>query len=1094
MAGAPGHSSAKETPVNCPSCGFANLRVARFCSGCGKQLRAITSAMPDAERRQVCVLFCDLVGSTPLSLRLDAEDLRNVMGSYQRVCETVVFRHDGFVAQYRGDSLEVYFGYPLAHEDDATRSVLCALEMLEAVRQLANATKVDLQVRIGIDSGRVVVGTLGSIGRSERVAIGETPNIASRVQAEAAPGQVVVSDSLRRLLRGKFVIEPMGARKLKGVEQPVELFRVVAPGGQAAGAQRTAFIGRANELNALETMWSDVKLGAARFVMLRGEPGIGKSRLVEEFRCQVAGPDIDVLDWRCTPYSQHSAFLPVTELIGRRIGLDRSLGTDAQLDRIDKRLTDLGITAPDAAPLMAALLSIPSGERYPPLMTSPIRRRLRTIEILVRALRTIALRHRSILVVEDLHWADPSTLELLQLVMSSAPRISLLGILTARPEFQPTWTATDGISVIDLSRLNNTEVEAVVFGVAHGKSMPREVIRELTQRCEGVPLFAEEVTRAVMESGIIEEQEFSWELTGPLTPTLVPASVDALLMARIDRLGDARVTAQLAATIGREFPYPLLRAVSERSEKTLRDDLRRIVDAGLAWQTSKGNTKTYVFKHVLVQAAAYESLLRTTRQRHHDTIARALLSDFKIDVEHQPEVIARHLAGAGRHAEASDYWFAAGQNALKRMAIPEAHGHFVQALDSLKQLPDSPDVQTMELDLQIAIAPTLMTVHGWASPLVADSCERARTLCQQLNRADKLYPAVWGLWTNRFVGGLLDHALVVANEALAMALASGVPMLEVTARHAVAYTHYYRGEWSEAIPHAEVALALYSLEQERALTSTFQLSSTVNLVAARGSSLWMMGHQDQALQELDRMIVIARDVNHPSALSNALGVACYMLTFHHDPPRMLSYADEVKSFAREEGWELWYAVGVMSSGWARLWMGDRVDGLRELFEGVALFRATRSDLMGPTVGVIHGEGLREAGRQPEAIEMLAATAEKAQRGHVGVLLPDVYRLMGEMQLEGGMLCEAELAFRKALETAEAQKALSLALRSALSYHTLLERTKRDAEGLALVHSYYEKFTDSFSQPDLVRARELLNGATNESIERNTRVGARAASI
>ena len=854
MAGAPGQSSAREPSVNCALCGFANVRIARFCGGCGKELKTITSAMPDAERRRVCVLFCDLVGSTPLSLRLDAEELRNVMGSYQSVCETVVFRHDGFVAQYRGDSLEVYFGYPLAHEDDATRAVLCALEMLEAVQQLANTTKFDLQVRIGIDSGRVVVGTLGSVGRFERVAIGETPNIAARVQAEAAPGQVIVSESLRRLLRGAFVLEPMGARKLKGVEQPVELFKVAASGGEAAGAtaRGTAFIGRANELNALETMWSDVKSGASRFIMLRGEPGIGKSRLVEEFRRQVAGSDnqvagsdIDVLDIRCKPYSQHSAFLPVTELIGRRIGLDRSLGTDAQLDRIDKRLIELGITAADAAPLMAALLSIPSDERYPPLMISPIRRRLRTIEILVSALKAITLRHRTILVVEDLHWADPSTLELLKLIISPAPEISLLGILTARPEFQPTWAATDGISVVDLPRLNNTEVEALVVGVAHGKSMPGEVIRELTQRCEGVPLFVEEVTRAVMESGIIEEQEFSWELIGPLPTSVVPASVDALLMARIDRLGDARVTAQLAASIGREFSYPLLRAVSERSEKTLRDDLRRIVDAGLAWQTSRGNTKTYVFKHVLVQTAAYESLLRTTRQRHHGSIACALLSDFKVDVEHQPEVIARHLSGAGRHAEASDYWFAAGQNALKRMAIPEAHGHFVHALDSLKQLPDSPDVRAMELDLQIAIAPTLMTVHGWASPLVADACERARTLCQQLNRADKLYPAVWGLWTNRFVGGLLDHALVAANEALAMALASGVPMLEVTARHAVAYTHYYRGEWSEAIPHTEAALALYSLEQERALTSTFQLSSTVNLVAARGSSLWMMGHQDR---------------------------------------------------------------------------------------------------------------------------------------------------------------------------------------------------------------------------------------------------------
>jgi tetratricopeptide (TPR) repeat protein len=712
-------------------------------------------------------------------------------------------------------------------------------------------------------------------------------------------------------------------------------------------------------------------------------------------------------------------------------------------------------------------------------MISPIRRRARTLEILVSAVKAIASQQLTILIVEDLHWADPSTLELLQLIIaSSAPRPPLLGIFTARPEFQPTWPATDATSLIDVSRLDNAEVEAVVLGVAHGKSLPGEVLRELTQRCDGVPLFVEEVTRAVMETGVLEEREFSWDLTGPLPVSLIPASVDASLMARIDRLGDARATAQLAATIGREFSYALVRAVSERGEAALRDDLRRIVDAGLAWQTSTSNEEKYLFKHVLVQAAAYESLLRTTRQRYHESIARVLLSTFKIDVEHRPEVVARHLSGAGHHAEASDYWSAAGLSALQRMAIPEAHGHFARALDGLKRLPESPDILTKELDLQIAIAPTLMTVHGWASPSVAEACERGRALCQQLNRPDKLYPPVWGLWTNLFVGGLLDRALVTANEALAMALASAVPMLEVTGRHAVAYTHYYRGEWLEAITHANAALALYSVEQERVLTSTFQISSTVNLVAALGSSLWMMGHQDRAIQQLDRMISIARDVNHPSALSNALGVACYMLTFHHDALRMLRYAEEVKSFAREEGWELWYAVGVMSSGWARLRMGDRVGALRELFEGVAQFRATHSDLMGPTVGVIHAEGLRAAGRQPEALEMLAATAEAAQRGHVGVLLPEVYRLMGELHLQAGGLGEAESALRKALETAEAQKALSLALRSSLSYHSLLEQTERHAEGIGLVRRYYEQFTDSFSQPDLVRARALLDGATH----------------
>jgi len=1081
MARAAGGESAARAPaVNCPLCCFENAAVARFCGGCGKLLETNASAVPEAERRHVCVLFCDLVGSTPMSHRLDAEDLRNIVGAYQRAGEAVVQRHDGFVAQYRGDSIEVYFGYPYAHEDDASRAVRCGLDLLDAVRQLGTATKVDLQVRIGIDSGRVVVGTLGGSGRPERLAVGETPNIAARVQAEAAPGEIAVSDSLWRLLPRTVAVEPLGIRQLKGVERPMQLFKVVASGGQAAGpnAPRTPFIGHAIESHALERQWSGAVSGVARFVTLRGEPGIGKSRLVEEFRRRVAGTDVDVLDTLCTPYSQNSAFLPVTDLIGRRLGLDRSLGADARLDRIEKRLAELRVAAPDAAPLLAGLLAIPTGERYPPLEMSPIRRRVRTLEILVGALEAIASQRRTLLVVEDLHWADPSTLELLQLLLSSAPRLPLLGIFTARPEFQPPWPTTGAASLVDVSRLDNAEVEAMIFSVAHGKLMPADVMRELTQRCDGVPLFVEEVTRAVIDSGVLEEHEFSWKLTGPLPTNLIPASVDASLMARIDRLGEARATAQLAATIGREFPYALLRAVSDRSEKALLADLQRIVDAGLAWQTSRGNAQMFVFKHVLVQGAAYESLLRSTRQRHHESIARVLLSDFKIDVEHQPEDVARHLSGAGHHGEASDYWFAAGQSALKRMAIPEACGHFARALDGLKGLPESPEILSKELDLQIAIAPTLMAVHGWASPTVAEACERARALCQQLNRPDKLYPPVWGLWTNLFVGGQLDGALVTAKEALAMALASGVPMLEVTGRHALAYTHYYRGEWSAAIPHAEAGLALYSVEQELALTSTFNISSSVNLVAALGSCLWMMGHQDQGLREMDRMIAVARELNHPSALSNALGVACYMLTFHHDPARMRRYADEVKRFAREEGWELWYAVGVMSSGWARLRLGDSADGLRELLEGVALFRATRSDLMGPTVGVIHGEGLRAAGRQPEALEMLVATADAARRGRVGVLLPDVYRLIGEIHLEAGALDQADLAFRDALETAETQQALSLALRAALSYHTLLERTERRDEGIALVRERYERFEDSFAQPDLLRARALLQGAAN----------------
>jgi class 3 adenylate cyclase/tetratricopeptide (TPR) repeat protein len=1064
---------AGELVVKCSSCGFENGQAARFCGGCGRPLD-VTSTQ-SAERRQLTVLMCDLVGSTELSLSLDPEDLRDLLADYQRLCSEVAEHHEGHIAQYLGDGVLIYFGFPHAHEDDARRAVRCGLDILSRMRDREMGPT--LQARVGAHTGRVVIGSVGP--QQEYLAHGDTPNIAARLQSVADPESLVVSDALWRIVQGYFRGELVGERELKGLAAPMRLWRVTEPSGAEsrldASGPLTDYVGRERECAVLHGHWKAVKSGEPRFVTVRGEAGIGKSRLVHEFRQQLAEP-VDHLDVRFTPYSQNSAFLPVIELIELRLGLDRSLPPEVLLDRIDQRLLDLGITAPDAAPLYAGLLTIQTGDRYPPLDISPARRRLRTLEILVAVIEALASRRPTILVAEDLHWADASTLELLHLVVSSMPRLPLLALFTARPEFQAPWAGHNATAVVDVSRLDEADVEAVARAVARGKTIPSEVMRLITERCDGVPLFVEEVAYAVLESGVLEEREFSWELTGPLPAGLIPATVDASLMARIDHLGDARRTAQLAATIGREFSWALLHAVSDRSEEALSNDLQRIVAADLARQTLGGTSETYEFKHALVQEAAYESLLRSNRQLFHARIAGVLQTDFAADVELHPEVVARHLSGAGRYDEAADYWFAAGRDSLSRMAIPEAHGHFSRALEGLSRLPATPESLSKELELQIAIAPTLMTVHGWASPTVAGACERARELCGRLNRPDLLYPAIWGLWTNLFVGGQLDRALETADEALAMAVASGVPMLEVTGRHAVGYTRYYRGEWAEAIPHAEAGIALYSLEQERELTSTFQLSSTVNLLATLGSSHWMMGNQDRALRELDRMIGIARDVNHPSALSNALGVACYMLTFHRDFALMLRYADEVKGFAREEGWDLWYAVGVMSSGWSRMHMGDRADGTRELFEGVTLFRATRSDLMGPTVGVIHGEGLRAAGRREEALEMLADAAKTAHRGRVGVLLPDVYRLMGEIHLDLGRLDHAENAFHKALDTAAAQKALSLELRAAISYHDVLERTGRRGESLALIERCYERFNTSLSQPDLLRARALLEEA------------------
>jgi class 3 adenylate cyclase/tetratricopeptide (TPR) repeat protein len=1063
--------------VKCNTCDYANDVHGRYCGGCGRPLTGAASPRT-GERRQLTVLMCDIVDSTPLSQHLDPEDLRDVITEYQRVCSDVVERHDGHIALYVGDGIVIYFGYPHAHEDDARRAVRCSLDIIREMQALSvrliPRSGVPVRVRIGIHTGRVVVASVATGAGPQDVAQGETLNVAARVQSTTSPDSVSVTEATWRIISPYFTGEWQGRRELRGIAQPISVWRVTGTGRIQPSDSLTAYVGRAHEMEALRRRWIEVEAGSPHFVTVQGDPGIGKSRLLQEFTRSVA-PAADHLETRCTPDTQNSAFLPVIELIEKRLGLDRTLSTDARLDRIDERLRELEITAGDAGPLFAALLSIPTGSRYPPLVASPIRRRLRTLEVLVDAVHKLAARQPTILFVEDLHWADASTVELLHRIVSSSKKFPLFGLFTSRPEFRPPWAREANASMIDLVRLDNAEAAAVARGVARGKTLPGEVLREVTARCEGVPLYIEEVVRALIDSSVLVEREFSWHSRGPVQAGLIPASIDASLMARLDRIGSARATAQLAATIGREFTYPLLRAVSDRSDEDLGSDLQQMVDAALASPTGVAEPETYAFRHALIQMAAYESLLRSQRQQYHERIANVLRDKFTDDAQHHPEMVALHLSGAGHHLEASDYWLAAGQNALARMAIPEAHGHFSRALDGLKTLGASPVIQEKELDLQIAIAPTLMTLHGWASPRVAEACERARDLCQQLNRPDKLYPALWGLWTNLFVGGLLDRALATAVDVLTMAQASGSPLLEVTGRHAVAYTHYYRGEWADAMRHAEAGLALFSLEQERAITSTFQLSSSVNLIAALGSSLWMAGHQDSATVERERMVNIARQVNHPSALSNALGVACYMLVFQRDFVQMRRYADEVKSFARDEGWELWYAVGVMSSGWSRCHLGDHAGGLKELFEGVALFRATQSDLMGPTVAVIHGEGLHAAGRTEEAIEMLNATAATARRGSVGVLLPEVYRLLGELYSVQGDMPAAERSFEMALQSADDQHALSLAMRAALSYEPLLTESGRRTQALQKIRGYYKNFIDSFSQPDLTRARQVLNG-------------------
>ncbi len=1060
--------------MKCATCGFENAAAARFCGGCGKEFGAGGSGEPQAERRHVCVLFCDLVGSTQLSQQLDAEDFRVALGAYQQACEAVVVRNQGFIAQYRGDSIDVYFGYPLAHEDDTSRVVRCGLEMVEAVSRLAAETKIDLQVRIGIHCGRVVVGAMAGPNRSERWAIGDTPNIAARVQAEAAPGEVVISDSLHRLLPGSFMVEPLGFRKLKGVDRVVELFKVVALGGQAAGLNvpRTPFLGRIPQRARIKDAWESAKLGEPQFILLRGEPGIGKSRLVEVVRADLADEHTDVVVGHCIPIATATALHPITELIKLRLGFE-SAPADKRVERIAKRVAERGLDPTEAVPLIAAILSVPVDPvQWPAPNLSPVRARQRTMEILIGWLSGLTLDGPALLIFEDLHWADPSTIELLRQFVASPQKTRMMALLTARPEFKPPWEPGANITEIELDALSSGEIETFIRKVAMDKPLPPSVAWQIKERAAGNPLFLEEITRSVTESGALVARDDSWELVNALSEGDMPNSMAASLMSRIDRLGEARPLFQLGATVGREFSRDLLLAVAELPEETVLSQLDTMVDSGLIFRHGY-ESPTYVFKHALIRDAAYDSLLRTTRQRYHARIAEALVARFPESVQGRPELLAHHLSGAGRHADAATHWEAAADYAAKRSAAKEAVSHLRRALSDIERLPDERTRMERELSVLAALAPVLSAVAGWAAPEVGEVCKRAIELAQRLGAHEQLGAPLWVLWTNQFVGGRLDEAVETAAKVSALAAAAKDPTLIAIGHDASTYTRFYRGEYDVAIAEARVGLRACSIEMDADITNRFQISARGSMLITLAGSLWMQGRQDEALAAANELIAYARRLEHRPSATTSLATAMFFYFYDRNWERLFAIADEVYRSSEAEGFAMWTANAGLHRGRARIGLGDVDSGVAEVMEWSALFRQTGSGVIEGSATSMACEAMHLAGRSEEALVVSREGELRAKAGHVGAMMPEIYRTRGDVLRDLGRAGQAEDAYSMAVDRARAQGAVSLELR-ALTSLLDFKVYRGDQEDLtAQMRQTLSAMICKPDQPDFAAARRSL---------------------
>jgi hypothetical protein len=849
-------------------------------------------------------------------------------------------------------------------------------------------------------------------------------------------------------------------------------------------------------MEALARCWEKAAEGR-QTAHICGEPGMGKSRLITELKHEVTREGGVVRVCRCSPYHCNSALYPVIDLLTRILEFSREESDEHKMAKMADWLTSLNLTGTEQLPLMASLLNVASPDA-PPLELTPQRKRQLTLETLQVVVKARAERQRLLFVVEDLHWADPSTVELIGSLAANLDHTAVLMLLSYRPEFQPAWPLHSNETIVQLHPLAQDEAEAMILRVGRNRALPAGVMAQIRARCEGVPLFVEEVTRAVLESGALRELDDRYEPEGKLPEHLIPATVRDSLTARMDRLGDAREVLRIASVLGREFDYGMLRAVAKTPDSSLQQALARAEDAQLIYRYGKPPESHYVFKHALIQDAAYSSLLKKSRQQYHEHVARTLVERFPETAEAQPELLAVHYDAAGDAEKAVQYWLQAGKRALDRAANREVIAHLRAALAALERLPwrgrpgpSSPsagsdagemkdeEINRLELSIRLSLMPALMAIHGWASGEVEDCCVRARDLSVELADPQNLYGSLWGLWAVHFLRGEMDPALDVARQVLGIALQAGGPFMEITGRHTMGYTHYFRGEYLAAREQAAQVSALYDLQLERTILQMFQLSCTMCMRSALGASLWMCGDVEDARRFLESGLAVGRELNHLPSIAQSTGFALYNYHFWRDVARVREVSGRLLELSEREGFALWIPMAHMFQGWAKMQDGDLQAGFEQLRYGAAGLHDTGTELMVVQDQVIMAEGLRKAGCREAAIAALELGMDKARSKHSGVMLPETYRIRGEIRFETGDEAGAARDFEEAARIARDQSALSLELRAALSAFRLLEHQGRAAEGRSLVEQVYGKFRQGFDTPDLVDARSCMEAQVSK---------------
>jgi class 3 adenylate cyclase/tetratricopeptide (TPR) repeat protein len=1078
-------------PVRCASCGATSRAGARFCSKCGKPLTADSPAVAppkpaatpspsqpasSAERRQLTVMFCDLVGSTALSTRLDPEDMREIMGAYHRCCAELVERNGGIVATYMGDGIMAYFGYPKA-EHDAERAVRAGLALVEAVPKLKTALGVPLQVRAGIATGLVVVGDLIGAGAGpEQTVVGETPHLAARLQALAEPGAVVISSSTRRLTGGLFDYRDLGAVALKGFAKNVRAWQALGVREaesrfEALRETLTPLVGRSEEIHLLLRRWEQAKAGDGCVVLVTGEPGIGKSRIAQALVDRLTNEPHTRLRYFCSPHHQDSALYPSITQLERAAGFRRD---DTDEERLAKLEAVLGLATDDlseAVPLFADLLSVPTGDRYPTLKLTPQKRKEKILLAQLAQLQGLTARQPVLLLFEDLQWSDPTTRESLDLLIDRVPALRVLAIITFRQEFSAPWVGRPHVTLLSLSRLAAHQRAEMIAHVTGGKVLPREIADQISHRTDGVPLFIEELTKAVIESGLLTDTGDQYTVIGHLPLLAVPSTLQASLLARLDRLAPVREVAQIGAALGRRFSHELIGAVAAMPQQLLEDALLQLVGAELIFRRGIPPDAEYTFKHALVQDAAYDTLLHSRRRQLHARIAATLEDQFPEIVAAQPAQLARHCAEAGLPEKAVIYWLKAGQQAMARSAMTEAVAQLRKGLDVLSELPDGTWRRQQELDLQIALRAALAATKGWAAPVVGETIARGRALAQELDRSEYLLPLISGQWAFHFVRAEYKLALSLAEQLERVGESRSNVTAQLKGRRIQGLTRCYLGEFVAARALLEQCHRLGD-PAHRIIGAEPVEDPFAVMLANLAVTLTYLGYIDQARMRLNEALSEGRRLRHAQTLAYVIWFANWIGRITRSPETE-QYAEELLALSTEHGFQFYLGWAAGYRGASLTARGQAQEGRTLLTQGLTAVRATGAVLGTPLVLTMLAESCATLGRPVEGLHCLAEATQIIETTEERVGEAEVHRWRGNLLHATGDPFEAEGSYHQALAVARSKSAKILELRGSTSLAHLWRDQGKRAEARDLLAPIYGWFTEGFDTPDLKEAKALL---------------------